>query len=86
MLHQTSPRVTKCLDKAVEARRLHDAETDPDKRLTYLHIEQTWHRLAHFNELMDQLETLMTFKPIRDGGGADNGEQLGDKRAASGDH
>jgi hypothetical protein len=81
MLRQNSQRVTKCLDKAVEARLLHDAETDPDKRLTYLHIEQTWYRLAHGYGLMDQLETLMTFKPIRDGGGADNGEQLGDKRA-----
>jgi hypothetical protein len=26
---------------------------------------------------MDQLEPLMTSKPIRDGGDADNGEQLG---------
>jgi hypothetical protein len=31
MLRQTSPRVTKCLDKAVKARQLHDAATDPDK-------------------------------------------------------
>jgi hypothetical protein len=75
MLRQTSPLVTKCLDKAVEARQLHDAATDPDKMLNYLHIEQTWCRLAHCYELMDQLETLMAFKPIRDGGGAGNGEQ-----------
>jgi hypothetical protein len=81
MLRQTSPRVTKCLNQAVEARQLHDAETDPDKMLTYRHIEHTWYRLAHCYELMDQLETLMTSKPICDGGDADNGEQLGDKRA-----
>jgi hypothetical protein len=46
MLRQTNPRVTECLNKVVEARLLHDAETDPDKRLTYLHIEQSgtgWH-------------------------------------------
>ena len=49
--------------------------------LTYRHIEHTWYRLAHCYELMDQLETLMTSKPICDGGDADNGEQLGDKRA-----
>jgi hypothetical protein len=72
MLRETSPRVTECLNKAVEARLLHDAETDPDKRLIYLHIEQSWYRLAHGYEFMDQLETLMTSKPIRDGGGANS--------------
>jgi|SoiMethySBSTD1v2_1073268.scaffolds.fasta_scaffold2578198_1 hypothetical protein len=72
MLRQTSARVTKCLDKAVQARQLHDAETDPDKRLTYLHIEQTWCRLAHWYELMDELDTLMKSKPVHDGGGADS--------------
>jgi hypothetical protein len=41
MLRETSPRVTKCLNKAVEARLLYDAETDPDKRLICLHIEQS---------------------------------------------
>ena len=66
MLRRTSPRVTKCLDKAVAAHQLHDAETDPDKRLSYLHIEQTWCRLAQCYELMDQLETLMTSKPNGD--------------------
>jgi hypothetical protein len=71
MLRQTNPRVTECLNKVVEARLLHDAETDPDKRLTYLHIEQSWHRLAHGYELMDQLKVLMPSKPSGDGGGAD---------------
>ena len=50
--------MTECLNKAVEARLLHDAETDPDKRLDYLHIEQSWYRLAHGYELMDQLKVL----------------------------
>jgi hypothetical protein len=81
MFRQTSPRVTKCLNKAVETRQLHDAETDPDKRLTYLHIEQTWYHLAHGYELMDQFETLMTSKPIRNGGGMTTGTAWGDKRA-----
>jgi len=61
MLSQTSPRVTECLRKAVETRLLHDAETDPDKRFTYLHIEQCWYRLANSYEFMDQLEALMKF-------------------------
>ena len=59
MLRQTSPRVTECLNKAVETRLLHDAETDHDKRLTYLHIEQCWYRLANAYGLMDQLEAIL---------------------------
>jgi hypothetical protein len=84
MLRQTSPRVTDCLNKAVEARQLHDCEADPDKRLTYRHIEHTWCRLAHCYELMDQLEILMASKPIRDGDGAHLRCRLGDKRDSSG--
>ena len=61
MLRQTSPRVAACLDKAVEARLLYDAEADPDKRFTYLHIEQCWYRLANSYEFMGQLEALMKF-------------------------
>jgi hypothetical protein len=71
MLRQTNPRVAECLNKAVEARVLHDAETDPHKSLTYLHIEQSWYRLAHGYELMDQLKVLMSSKPSGDGGDAD---------------
>jgi hypothetical protein len=68
MLRQASPRVTECLNKAVEARLLHDAETDPDKRFTYMHLEQIWYRLANGYQFMDQLEAFMTSKPSRDGG------------------
>jgi hypothetical protein len=69
MLRQTSPRVVACLNKAIEARRLHDAESDRDKRLTYVHIELCWHRLANGYEFMDQLEALMKSKPSCNGGG-----------------
>jgi hypothetical protein len=69
MLRQTSPRVTECLNKAAEARQLH--ETDADKRLIHLHLEQGWYLLARCYELMDQLEALMRWKPRRNGGGAD---------------
>jgi hypothetical protein len=65
MLGQTSPRVTDCLNKAAEARLLHDAETDPDKRLTCRHIEHAWYYLANGYEFMDQLDVLMTSKPSR---------------------
>ncbi len=54
-----SPRVTECLSRATEARRQYDAEADTDKRLTYLHIEQCWWRLACGYALMDHLEALM---------------------------
>jgi hypothetical protein len=63
LLRQTSLRVTECLNKAVEARLLHDAETSLDNRLTYLQVEQCWNRLAQCYELMDQLEALMKAKP-----------------------
>jgi hypothetical protein len=72
MLGQTSPRVTGCLNKAAEARLLHYAETDPDKRLTYLHIEHGWYYLANGYEFMDQLDVLMTSKPSRDRRDADS--------------
>jgi hypothetical protein len=55
MLRQ-SLRVTECLSKAAEARRLHDAEPDPERKLTYLHVEQSWYRLADTYALMDRLE------------------------------
>jgi hypothetical protein len=58
MLRQTSLRVIECLNKAVEARLLHEAETSLDNS-TYLQVEQCWNRLAQCYELMDQLEALM---------------------------
>jgi hypothetical protein len=59
-----SLRVAECLNKAAEARRLHDAEADPDKRLTCLHVEQCWHRLADCYAFMDRLEGLMKSTPF----------------------
>jgi hypothetical protein len=50
--------VAECLNKAAETRRLHDAEADPDKRLTYLHVEQCWYGLAHCYAFLDRLEAL----------------------------
>jgi hypothetical protein len=60
---RTSIGVTDCLNKAAEARQLHDAELDPDKKLTYLHVEQCWYRLACSYALMDRLEALMKSTP-----------------------
>jgi hypothetical protein len=60
-----SLRVTECLSRATEARRQYDAEADTDKRLTYLHIEQCWWRLACCYALMDRLEALMKSAPVQ---------------------
>jgi hypothetical protein len=56
---QSSDKVIECLDKAAEARRLHDGEADPDQSLTYLHIELCWHRLANSYAFMAWLEASM---------------------------
>jgi hypothetical protein len=56
MLHQTNPKVIDCLNNAAEARRMHDATTDPDARFIYLQIEQSWHTLANSHAFLAQLE------------------------------
>jgi hypothetical protein len=60
-----SLRVTECLSKAAEARQLHNTETDPDKKLTYLHVEQCWYRLAASYVLLDRFEASTKFKPLQ---------------------
>jgi hypothetical protein len=45
MLCEASPRVTASLKNAAEARRQHRNESDPDKKHTYLQMEQCWYRL-----------------------------------------
>jgi hypothetical protein len=65
MLRRTSLRVIECLNEAAKTRRLHDAELDRDKKLTYLHVEQCWYRLASIYALMDRLEALMKSTPIQ---------------------
>jgi hypothetical protein len=56
MLCELSPRVTSCLKNAAEARRRHRNESDPDKKHTYLQIEQCWYRLADGYALMKRVE------------------------------
>jgi hypothetical protein len=59
-----SLRVAECLNMAAKARRLHDAEADPDKRLTCLHVEQCWYSLANSYAFMDRLEASMKSTPL----------------------
>jgi hypothetical protein len=67
MPHQPSPKVIELLNAAAEAtRRLYERECDPDARLTLLHIEQCWRRLADRYAFMEQLEAF-TRSPPRDG-------------------
>jgi hypothetical protein len=60
-----SLRVTECPSKAAQARRLHDAEPDPEMKLTYLHVEQCWHRLADIYAFMDRLEATKKSAPVQ---------------------
>jgi hypothetical protein len=58
MLCEASRRVTASLKNAAEARRQHRNESDPDKKHTYLQMEQCWYRLADGYALMERPEDL----------------------------
>ena len=61
---QSNLNVIEWLDAAAKAtRRLYERESDPDARLTLLHIEQCWRRLADRYAFMEQLEAFTKSPP-----------------------